>query len=104
MASRVEWDRQNLTRLLEGPDGPVAREVARRTIRVESGAKRLCPVDTGRLRASITHTVGRDGQGIVGTVGTNVTYAVFVELGTRHMAPRPYLRPALAAEISRGGS
>lgn len=42
---------------------------------------------TGRLRASITHEV----NGLVGRVGTNVRYSRFLELGTRKMAPRPFL-------------
>jgi len=46
---------------------------------------------TGRLRSSITHEV----EGTTGRVGTNVKYALFLELGTERMAPRPYLRPAL---------
>lgn len=49
-------------------------------------------VQTGRLRASIA-------WGFVGPqvarVGTNVKYAPALELGTKYMAPRPFLRPAI---------
>ena len=45
---------------------------------VENEAKRLCPVDTGDLRNSITHEVDDD----VGIVGTNKEYAPYVEYGT----------------------
>ena len=44
----------------------------------ESYAKQLCPVDTGRLRNSITHK--QEGPKTV-AIGTNVYYAPFVELG-----------------------
>ncbi|WP_343006737.1 HK97-gp10 family putative phage morphogenesis protein [Collinsella aerofaciens] len=58
----------------------------------EGYAKRACPVDTGRLRNSITHIVDEDGKCAV--IGTNVEYAPFVELGTRRQKPQPYLKPA----------
>lgn len=45
---------------------------------VENEAKRLCPVNTGDLRNSITHEVHND----VGIVGTNKEYAPYVEFGT----------------------
>lgn len=44
----------------------------------EGYAKKLCPVDTGRLRNSISHAVDRDEV----YIGSNAEYAVFVELGT----------------------
>ena len=56
----------------------------------EGYAKDDCPVDTGRLRASISHA--RDDNAAY--IGTNVEYAAFVELGTSRMKARPYLRPA----------
>jgi len=31
----------------------------------------------------------------VGRVGTNLPYGKFLELGTRRMAPRPFMRPAI---------
>ena len=58
----------------------------------EGYAKRACPVDTGRLRNSITHIVDEDGKCAI--IGTNVEYAPCVELGTRHQKPQPYLKPA----------
>ena len=57
----------------------------------ESYAKAACPVDTGRLRNSITHQQESES---VEVIGTNVDYAAYVELGTVKMAARPYLRPA----------
>lgn len=46
----------------------------------EGYAKKLCPVDTGNLRNSITHTVS-DGEKAA-YIGTNSEYAVYVECGT----------------------
>ena len=91
----------------------------------EKYAKALCPVGTsestgkkgyrgGTLRNSITHETGKDSV----TIGSNVVYAPFVELGTGpnftpppewekiggytgtgtghgYVHPRPYLRPAI---------
>ena len=51
----------------------------------------LGAVDTGRLRASITHATD-DTSAII---GTNVEYAPYVELGTYKMASRPFLRNAI---------
>lgn len=59
-------------------------------ITAEAHAKEICPVDTGRLRASISHAV--DGDTVV--IGTNVEYAPAVELGTSRQKAKPYLRPA----------
>lgn len=59
--------------------------------KAETYAKRLCPVDTGRLRNSITHEQYDENTEVI---GTNVEYAPFVELGTHNQRPQPYLRPA----------
>lgn len=58
----------------------------------EGYAKRECPVDTGRLRNSISHA--RDDNSAY--IGTNVEYAPYVELGTSRQKAQPYLRPAAA--------
>ena len=59
--------------------------------KAEGYAKKLCPVDTGNLRNSITHARYDENTEVI---GTNVEYAPYVELGTVRMAARPYLRPA----------
>ncbi len=67
--------------------------------KAEGYAKGLCPVDTGRLRNSITHDCdSHSGQNTV-SVGTNVEYAVYVEMGTRRMVARPYIQPSIADHL-----
>ena len=46
----------------------------------EGYAKKMCPVDTGNLRNSISHTV--DEQEPAAIIGTNNEYAPYVEFGT----------------------
>lgn len=61
----------------------------------EGYAKLECPVDTGRLRNSITHQVN-PGKNEV-QIGTNVEYARAVELGRPDIEKypaQPYLKPA----------
>ena len=48
-------------------------------LRVEREAKRRAPVDTGRLRASITTRVVPGARGPVAEIGTNVNYAAAQE-------------------------
>lgn len=79
--------------------GPVARELERRALKVQNTATDLCPVDTGRLRASIDHELGFDALGIYVDVGSNVEYAAYVELGTSRASAQPFLRPALRAAV-----
>lgn len=75
-------------------------------------AQDICPVDTGRLRDSITHAYSDDSDHeVVLLVGTNVEYAPYVELGHKQQPGRfvpkikkrlvrswvpgkPFLRPA----------
>lgn len=71
----------------------------------KTGAVRSAPGEpprkqTGRLRASVTYEV--DEAGMNARVGTNVKYGRYLELGTkRGIAPRPWLRRALAEMWSR---
>jgi HK97 gp10 family phage protein len=64
----------------------------------EGAAKRLCPVDTGRLRNSITHALrGDDSVAIC----TNVEYAIYVHEGTSRRKGVPFLRQAVLNNKSR---
>lgn len=48
------------------------------------------PVDTGRLRNSVTHLL----KGYDCFIGTNVEYALYVEEGTSRMKGKHFLRKA----------
>lgn len=132
----VTFDDSALEYLIHSPDGPIGRDLERRTVEVETAAKRLLSlpgagrtystgfftdaegkvhpvgsrvphrasapgeppaVDTGLLRASIRHEMVIEGGDIVGYVGSDVRYSLYLSLGTRRMAPRPFLPPALEA-------
>lgn len=94
---RIVWRDGELRALLRGPNGPVARDALRRGKRVESKAKTLVRVDTGRLRASITTMPAIENGEAVAVVGTNVEYARYQHDGTRFMAGTFYLTRALDA-------
>ena len=66
-------------------------------IEAERNVKGITPVDTGRLRTSITHEVV-DSNSVV--IGTNVEYAPYVELGTSKQKAQPYLRPGISNNIN----
>jgi len=93
----IVFDEVALSKLFDGPDSEAGKFLARKAVLVESRAKRNTPVDTGRLRASITHELGSEGRDLVARIGTNVDYALPVELGTIYMAARSMLRNALAS-------
>lgn len=63
---------------------------------VENHAKDNCPVDTGVLRASITHT---DPENNSVTIGTNIEYAVAVEEGHGSYPPQKFLSRAFTENI-----
>ena len=64
---------------------------------VAEKARANAPVRTGKLREEITYKleVQEDVvEGIVG-VGKEAFYARFIEMGTRFLPARPFLRPAV---------
>ncbi len=111
--------------VIAAKNAAIGRALEQIGISVEKYAKALCPVGTsestgkkgyrgGTLRNSITHETGDDFV----TIGSNVVYAPFVELGTGphfspppsweefspyqgsggghgYVRPRPFLRPAI---------
>lgn len=61
------------------------------TLLVESDAKKLSPVDTGRNRAGIVRaSIGTFKR----TVTANTEYAVYLEFGTKYQPARPFMFPA----------
>ena len=69
----------------------IALALAKVGFAAEDHVKALAPVDTGRLRASITHLV--DDRSV--TIGTDVEYAKYQEAGTSRMKAQPFLRPGI---------
>ena len=59
---------------------------------IEKDAKKSCPVDTGRLRGSITTNIISTYSG---ETGTNVEYADYVNSGTRYQQAQPYFDSAV---------
>ena len=56
------------------------------------------PVDTGRLRASMKYEVDFANRRVI--VGSDVFYAIFVELGTVKMRAQPYLGPSIMNHVA----
>lgn len=88
----------NADEFRDGLDAALTRALEKVGLVAEGYAKRLCPVDTGRLRNSITHVLDSGGRAVY--VGTNVEYAPYVELGTSRQKAQPYLRPAAVDHVS----
>jgi len=66
--------------------------------RVEAGWKARAPVDTGAYRRSI----GTQKQGDADyAVLSSLEYPIYLEYGTRFMAPRPSMTPAVEEERPR---
>ena len=102
----------------EAFEAAIMRGLEKCGLTADGYAKKLCPVDTGNLRNSITHQVDTGTQTVY--IGSNLEYAPYVELGTGKYYPggrptpwvyqdahgnwhythgnraQPYLKPAVA--------
>jgi HK97 gp10 family phage protein len=81
------------------PTSNVEIAVTKGALKIEAGAKRRAPVDTGYLRESINHRLEFSEDETVAIIGTNVDYAPHQEFGTEKMPPQSFLRPSLEEEI-----
>ena len=68
------------------------RALAKAAFDTQIEAIKRAPVDTGNLASSLRATPTGPLQW---TVTAHAEYAIYVEVGTRHMAAQPYLLPAL---------
>lgn len=91
-AGLVEMRQDNREAIADAIDRALVAALEETGLVAEGYAKRACPVDTGRLRNSITHIVDEGTRHVI--IGTNVEYAPYVELGTRRQKPQPFLYPA----------
>ena len=83
-----------------GPaSGAVVQKYQPRRVHRQSAPGQPPATDTGFLVANITHEIDRDKLG--GKVVSRAGYSVFLEFGTRAMAARPFLLPALRSMRKR---
>lgn len=81
-----------------------AKSTATEAERIAARARERVPVRTGALRSSIRASkpgiAGGDVTVTVSAGGQGVDYAAFVEHGTAHMAPQPFMRPAVDSGLA----
>lgn len=93
----------NINVAVSGISNAIFRGLERIGGAAEGYAVDLCPVGTpestgipgyvgGTLKTSITHLVVKEEKAAY--IGTNVEYGIYVEMGTKKMEARPFLRPA----------
>jgi hypothetical protein len=76
----IRIDTSDLTRLQRKLGGDFLSDALKRIVKkvaitAENEGKKRSPVDTGRLRASITHAT----QNLTGWAGTNVRYGLYLD-------------------------
>ncbi|GGL55137.1 HK97 gp10 family phage protein [Halocalculus aciditolerans] len=100
---KIEWEnghapkdvKQRLRRLVEELRSELKGAMEWAVDKIEATAKKLAPVDTGRLRSDINNAVNRIARDAVrGRVGNSVEYAPVQEY-----VYNPYLGPALEAHV-----
>lgn len=65
----------------------VSTTIQKGALVIEGKGKKLSPVDTGRMRSSISSEVRQ----LEATIKPNVDYAIFVHEGTRFIRGRPFM-------------
>lgn len=95
MAVKITW---KMDEFLTELDRNIDIKLEKAGQMLENYSKVNCPVKTGALQASIRHET--DYADKTTYVGSDLDYSVWVEAGTRKMAPRNYLKDALFDHIS----
>lgn len=74
-----------LQQLFRGVNGPVYQEINRITTGVWNASRGMgnVPVKNGRLKESMAKEIRIESSGVVGVVGSNLNYAVYVHEGTK---------------------
>lgn len=91
MSSRITIQYNNLTKIAARLPEAASEIVRKAAFDVEANAKAVVPVDTGKLKNSITSEFPSPTKAII---APHTEYAHFVEYGTRRMRAIPYMRPA----------
>lgn len=64
-------------------------------LRVEARAKKAASVDTGYLKQ---HIQAQKTGMLSAEVNSSANYSIYLEMGTRKMSPKPFMRPSLKQE------
>lgn len=96
MRMRFDMKLDNSELIINATYSQVQKALKTVGMQAEKNAKKICPVDTGNLRNSITHQNDNDTV----YIGTNVEYAPYVEMGTSRMRAQPYLGPAIVNHVA----
>lgn len=83
----------HVNEVISAKNGAIARALEAIGIQAEGDVASLAPVDTGRLRNSITHETHAEEESVY--VGTNVEYGKYQEYGTSRMRAHPFLKPGI---------
>lgn len=116
MSMKMRIRVNNLQKALAEKEDAVNRALEQIGMQAEKYAKGNAPVDTGRLKGSITYAAptqksspeapasGEDGvsgtKPHAVTIGTNVSYAKYVELGAQKRSPKHFLKRAMMDHLS----
>ncbi len=109
MKDRGMWTAWNATGVIARVKDVTIENMAQACEVVEEDMRRRAPEQTGRLKAAIDSEVVVESDGsITGLVGIKHGFARthiarFFEFGTRKMAARPFMRPALLSNLREIG-
>lgn len=91
MAAKIVIKYNRLPQIAERLPEAVGAIVRKAAFDVEANAKAVVPVDTGKLKNSISCEFPSQTKAII---APHTDYAIFVEYGTRRQRAKPYMRPA----------
>lgn len=87
---------ESLTKGIQGYSEKTAKATMQAGLKTEYFVKQNTPVKTGNLKSNInTQMISQQKDKVEAFVGTNVSYAPFVEFGTKRMEPRAMFRKAI---------
>jgi HK97 gp10 family phage protein len=87
---------ESLTKGIQGYGQKTAKATMQAGLKTEYFVKQNTPVKTGNLKSNIkTQMISQQKDKVEAFVGTNVSYAPFVEFGTKRMEPRAMFRKAI---------
>ena len=98
---------EELARRARRPDimhRPVRKAMSRSALFVQREGAKIVPVDTGRLKGSISTEIDPSPLPEWAKIGPNLekgAYGKYVEFGTKYQKAQPYMRPAL--QMAKGG-